>query len=126
MEIELKAPPGRANVVIKRSLKRGGQTSKWRLNGQITAEKDVLARIAATKAQINNLCTFLPQEKVGEFSGFDAPALLVETEKATGGPELLADHNKLIETEKSLNNHELQGPVRLAISLRRAAGRAHK
>ena len=67
-----------------------------------------MAVIANTGAQIGNLCTFLPQEKVGEFSGFDAAALLVETEKATGGEKLLDEHKSLIETEKSLNNHELQ------------------
>ena len=36
------------------------------------------------KINVFNMCCFLPQEKVGEFSGFDDKQLLQETERALG------------------------------------------
>ena len=55
-------------------------------------EKDLMINVC-------NMCTFLPQGKVGEFSGFDEKQLLQETERALGGEELLNRHKELIKLE---------------------------
>ena len=120
-------------------------------------QKTVQQAVLRTGAQLANLCTFLPQEKVnrglacvarlslpsqilytmhkcldlmdplssssysffvfffffflkqvGEFSGFDASQLLRETEKAVGGPDLLAEHDRLAAIEVDLGDVERQ------------------
>ena len=49
--------------------------------------------------QVDNLCTFLPQEKVGQFTQLNPQQLLVETERAlhgATGSKLQDMHQKLI------------------------------
>jgi len=105
---------GRPNMVIRRHLKRdkGGNKSKsestWKLDGKVVNQKTIQQAVLRTGAQLANLCTFLPQEKVGEFSGFDASQLLRETEKAVGGPDLLAEHDRLGAMEADLGDVERQ------------------
>ena len=45
--------------------------------------------------QVSNLCQFLPQDKVQDFSKMDAQALLENTERSVGDPKLLEYHLKL-------------------------------
>lgn len=94
VEIELFVT-GKPNPVLRRCLTSSSDSCKWFLNGNPSNAKDVQKIVDRTGAQIGNLCTFLPQEKVGEFSAFDAEQLLVETEKAVGGPTHYADHLQL-------------------------------
>ena len=70
--------------------------------------KEVQKIVDRTGAQIANLCTFLPQEKVGEFSGFDAVQLLNETEKAVGGPNQHADHRQLVALQAEMGDTQRQ------------------
>ena len=58
--------------------------------------------------QTDNLCTFLPQEKVGSFSGLDSIGLLRETQKALGGEKLEEVHKKLIDLQKKVADHTRQ------------------
>jgi predicted nucleic acid-binding Zn-ribbon protein len=95
VEIELFKVGGGENPVIRRCLSSSSASCKWFLNGLPSNAKDVQKVVDRTGAQIGNLCTFLPQEKVGEFSGFDAVQLLAETEKAVGGPTHYAEHLEL-------------------------------
>jgi chromosome segregation ATPase len=99
-------PPHIFKRVIDRNMGaesgRGIGASKYYINDRpsnIKAVKDLVQNVY--QIQIDNLCTFLPQDKVGNFSGFNAQALLIETEKAL----LLhhyETHMKLIELEDDL------------------------
>jgi hypothetical protein len=54
---------------------------------------------------VNNLYVFLPQDKVGSFSGFDSKQLLVETEKSlSAGQHLWHTHQALIEAQEELHS----------------------
>ena len=56
---------------------------------------------------IDNLCTFLPQDRVGSFSGFDAKDLLRETEKSVSGSgHLWLKHEELIRLESEMLNSD--------------------
>jgi len=44
--------------------------------------KHVQAKVASYGIRVDNLCQFLPQEKISKFTTLDARELLVETEKA--------------------------------------------
>ena len=45
---------------------------------------------------VENLCQYLPQERIGEFSTMSATAMLLETEKAIGDGTLYNKHQELI------------------------------
>jgi structural maintenance of chromosomes protein 5 len=64
----------------------------------------VRAKIAAHGIQVDNLCTFLPQDRVGDFSGFDPKAMLLETCKAVDEKALHRPLEQLMELSKSVNN----------------------
>ena len=51
--------------------------------------------------RIDNLCTFLPQEKVGKFTEMDAQKLLLHTEQALAGSgmDFHKHHMDLIEMQ---------------------------
>lgn len=51
---------------------------------------------AELNIQLDNLCQFLPQEKVVEFSKMTPEELLLSTEKAIGDGSLAEMHAKLI------------------------------
>jgi chromosome segregation ATPase len=99
---------GRENHIIRRCFTKASDSSKFLLDGKPSTQKIIQEIVERTGAQLGNLCTFLPQEMVGEFSGFDAMQLLVETEKAVGGPDLYEDHLKLTKQETQLSDHSRQ------------------
>lgn len=83
---------------------KGKGASTYFINGHKTNLKSVRELVADRyKIRIDNLCTFLPQDKVGNFSGFDKQALLAETEKALSG-QLYNTHQDLIELERTLQS----------------------
>lgn len=57
--------------------------------------------------QIDNLCQFLPQDRVVSFAQLSKFDLLRETEKAVGSDIMVSQHDKLIELKKSEKELEL-------------------
>ncbi len=108
VEIELYTDGAGANTVIRRSMEADKTSSKWLIDSKPATLKKVHEIVERTGAQLSNLCTFLPQEKVGEFSGFDSKQLLLETSKAVGGEDQYANHMKLQEMELELNDQSRQ------------------
>lgn len=107
MEIELYRRDGQ-NPIIRRSLKKVQPKSVYTLNGKKASEAQIKPIIEKGGAQLSNLCTFLPQEKVGEFSGFNAMQLLLESEKAINEDLLYNKHQELVEQEGQLGDIERQ------------------
>eukprot|EP01112_Ceratiomyxa_fruticulosa_P017466 TRINITY_DN5447_c0_g1_i1.p1 TRINITY_DN5447_c0_g1~~TRINITY_DN5447_c0_g1_i1.p1 ORF type:complete len:1092 (-),score=307.20 TRINITY_DN5447_c0_g1_i1:64-3339(-) len=100
IEIELKGNGNSPNLVIRRDIKKDG-SSDWRLNGRSSTKNDVLKRAQDLNVQVDNLCQFLPQDKVSSFAAMDPPELLQETEQALGADQLISLHKQLIEMKKS-------------------------
>ena len=86
---------------------KGAGASTYYINGQPVNLKKVQKLVNETYSiSIDNLCTFLPQDKVGSFSGFDSKMLLQETEKSLSGTKYLyKQHLDLIELEKDILSH---------------------
>ena len=105
-EIELVKDLNGGTYTITRQITKSQRgTSKWKIDGKAATEPHVKKLVEdELNIQIGNLCTFLPQEKVGEFSAFDKIALLRETEKALGGQALLDEHEKLVDLEKEMHD----------------------
>ncbi|XP_077588924.1 structural maintenance of chromosomes protein 5 [Stigmatopora nigra] len=90
VEIELYKRSG--NLIINREIHVANNQSVWKLNGRTCNQKTVEEEIKALHIQINNLCQFLPQEKVGQFSKMSKIELLEATEKSVGPPEMFEYH----------------------------------
>ncbi|RHZ89185.1 hypothetical protein Glove_18g107 [Diversispora epigaea] len=104
IEIELKNK--NKNIIITRMIKKSNNTSQWKLNGQNVTHREIQARVASINIQADNLCQFLPQDKVCEFSQMSPPELLMQTQKAVGEKEMIEWHERLIELrneEKSIS-----------------------
>jgi chromosome segregation ATPase len=89
---------------------KGSKTSVFTWNGEIVSGKKVRERASSDfQIQLDNLCTFLPQEKVGNFSGINSKDLLLETEKAlSDNQDLYNTHIKLIEMQEELQGGDDQ------------------
>ncbi|KAJ5965050.1 uncharacterized protein N7479_004926 [Penicillium vulpinum] len=96
IEIELCGPPKtRNNPVIQRIIKRDGNKSSFTLNGSPASKNDVLKLAQSFAIQVDNLCQFLPQDKVAEFAALTPIELLHSTQRAAAGPEMTQWHDAL-------------------------------
>lgn len=105
IEIELYGPPKqRRNPVVVRTIKRDGNKSVFLLNGKPSNAKSVQAMANSFSIQIDNLCQFLPQDKVVEFAQMSPIELLASTQRAVAGPEMTRMHEDL----KKLRSSQIQ------------------
>ncbi|CAG8428867.1 unnamed protein product [Penicillium salamii] len=103
IEIELCGPPKIGhNPVIQRTIKRDGNKSSFLVDGQTASKNEVLKLAQSFAIQVDNLCQFLPQDKVAEFAALTPIDLLHSTQRAAAGPEMLEWHDAL----KSLRNKQ--------------------
>jgi chromosome segregation ATPase len=118
IEIELAPFPGKPTHIIRRTIDRNkGATGKrsrgvaasiYEINDEVVRMEAIKTLVKETyRIQIANLCTFLPQDRVGSFSGFNSQQLLQETEKSVSGTQhLYDDHERLIQLEAELLSSE--------------------
>lgn len=83
-------------------------TSQWRTktsNGRWTAvrESEINGKIHSLHIKIDNLCMFLPQERVKRFTTMNQRELLFATEEAING-DLFEDHKLIIKDFSNLKN----------------------
>ncbi|XP_054253445.1 structural maintenance of chromosomes protein 5 [Indicator indicator] len=105
VEIELSKVPN--NIIITREIQVTNNTSSWFINRKPVTLKTVEEQIAALNIQVDNLCQFLPQDRVGEFAKLSKIELLEATEKSIGPPEMYQFHCELKnsrEKERELEN----------------------
>lgn len=100
IEIELKNPE-KKNYIVTRMFTSEGNTT-WMLNGKTVSVKEVEAMTKSLNIQVDNLCQFLPQDKVQDFSKMNQQELLENTEKSVGNPILLEYHLTLKDHRKRL------------------------
>ncbi|NXV43097.1 SMC5 protein, partial [Uria aalge] len=111
VEIELSKTPD--NIIITREIQVLNNTSAWFINRKPATLKTVEEQIAALNIQVDNLCQFLPQDKVGEFAKLSKIELLEATEKSIGPPEMYQFHCELKnfrekERELEVNMHSIE------------------
>lgn len=95
----------RGNRVIRRNIYRDNKSS-WMLDGRDATLKAVTRVMEDAKIQIDNLCQFLPQDKVGEFSRMNPVQLLKATETAIVDGDLATTHDKIIELQTDMTAKE--------------------
>lgn len=105
IEIELVNTLGGPNPVIRREIRRNQKPkSLFYWNDSQSSGKAVREKcLAEYNITVDNLCTFLPQDRVGSFSGFDSKQLLIETEKSLSADQkLYTTHQKLIQEQEKM------------------------
>lgn len=100
VEIELFFESG--NVIIRRVIHRDHK-SIWILDGHEATFKQILQLMARAKIQIDNLCQFLPQDKVGEFTRMNRMQLLKATEQAVLNGELATTHEEIVRMQQEMH-----------------------
>ena len=97
VEVELfNAKDNSGNYVINRKWTTDEKTkTKWTLNGKVTTLKEINALVKQLNIQTDNLCQFLPQDKVHDFSKMNSKQLLGKTIEAIGETQLQEDHERL-------------------------------
>lgn len=83
VEIELQARDDELNNhVVRLRINREDNSRKFWLNGHEVPLKRVQSLMAELRIQVDNLCQFLPQDRVAEFAGLNAVDLLAKTLEA--------------------------------------------
>lgn len=98
IEVELqKRPKDRKNYVVTLRINREDNSRKFWINGKDATLKQVQHLNRELSIQIDNLCQFLPQDKVAEFAGLSPVELLAKTLQAAAPPEMIEWQNELKE-----------------------------
>ncbi|KAH8295721.1 hypothetical protein KR018_005816 [Drosophila ironensis] len=72
-------------------------SSAYAINGENTTKKNFLAAVASYNIQVSNLCQFLPQDRVQDFSKMNPQQLLLNTMTSVCDEQLTNDFNTLKE-----------------------------
>ena len=94
--------PEEGNIIVVREFNKAGK-SNWKLNGKKSGVREVERKVAELRIQVDNLCQFLPQDRIHEFSQLDNKGLLASTVDAVGNTELKSKHAQLKELQKSMS-----------------------
>jgi len=95
IEIELAGKPGKRNPVIRCNIRREGNKTSYDINGTPSNKKKVVELARSFSIQIDNLCQFLPQDKVVEFAAMTPVELLRSTQRAVASQDMLDWHESL-------------------------------
>ena len=96
VEVELfNAQDISGNYEINRIWWKDPSKTRWSLNGKVTTGKEIQGLVKNLNIQTDNLCQFLPQDKVHDFSKMNSKQLLGRTVDAIGEPQLKDDHERL-------------------------------
>ena len=110
IEIELKGEPKKKkNPVIRCNIKREGNKTTFSIDGKPATKKGVLELARRFSIQIDNLCQFLPQDKVVEFAGMSPIELLRSTQRAVATQEMQDQHEELKELRKKQKEVQASG-----------------
>jgi len=93
-------------VTVKRRIKSTENKSEFWINGHPATMSKVKDLVKKYNIQLDNLCQFLPQDKVNEFARMKPIELLKATETAIGDGELALIHEDLTKAKKVLDEKE--------------------
>ena len=124
IEIELARDPARqeSNPIIKHHIRKEGDKSSFFINGKTDTRKHVIELCKSFSIQVDNLCQFLPQDRVVEFAALSPEDLLEQTQRAAAPEEMVQWHTEL----KSLRGDQRKSQndqATLLDSLRNLEGR---
>ena len=84
-------------------------------SGRQATHKNVQVLMKSYSIQIDNLCQFLPQDRVAEFAALDPINLLRETQRAAAVPQVLQWHEALVTVGKEQKTIKAQFDADMAM-----------
>ncbi len=66
----------------------------------------VREKVSSFNVQLDNLCQFLPQDRVAAFASLRPHELLLETEKAIGNAQLYEQHMDMVQLKTSVQEKQ--------------------
>ncbi|RAR01526.1 structural maintenance of chromosomes protein 5 [Stemphylium lycopersici] len=103
IEIELATGSGNGrNRIVQRTIRKSDNKSVFLLDGQRASQSAVVTMARQYSIQIDNLCQFLPQDRVVEFAKMSDVDRLRETQRAAAPPHMVEWHDQL----KALRSEE--------------------
>lgn len=106
IEITMENFSGLPPIRIKRDF--SAKESVWYLDDKKCTESAIKNLRKKFNIQLDNLCHFLPQERVAEFAGLSPEKLLLETERTLKDGHLLSLHEDLIEKDNKSQEYEIK------------------
>ncbi|PHH50504.1 Structural maintenance of chromosomes protein 5 [Ceratocystis fimbriata CBS 114723] len=94
IETELRGP-GPDNINIRVKITRETNQTSWWLDKKSVPHKRIQEVVKSLKIQVDNLCQFLPQDRVVEFARLNEVDLLTETLRAAAPEEVSTTHQFL-------------------------------
>lgn len=96
IEIELATGPGNGpNRIVQRTIRKEDNKSVYFLDGKRVTQVAVTTMAKQFSIQIDNLCQFLPQDRVVEFAKMSDVERLRETQRAAAPPHMVEWHDQL-------------------------------
>ncbi|KAL5606338.1 hypothetical protein BROUX41_002755 [Berkeleyomyces rouxiae] len=83
------------NIHIRAKIMRETNQTSWWLDGRTVPHKRIQEVVKSLKIQVDNLCQFLPQDRVVEFARLNEVDLLTETLRAAAPEEVSTMHRYL-------------------------------
>lgn len=105
IELELKGKEENTSVVVRTILHRKSKT-EWMIDGVLVNESSMKKLMRSFNIQLDNLCQFLPQDRVSKFADLKPEELLREIEKCYKDGELLDEHLNIIQLQGNVNEQE--------------------
>lgn len=102
IEIELAADPSRhqTNPIIRTRISKDSEAADFYIDGLKSPKKQVQSLARSFAIQVDNLCQFLPQDRVAEFATLSPVRLLEETQRAAAPEQMSHWHASLIDLGK--------------------------
>lgn len=124
IEIELAKDPARhtSNPVIRTKILRENNKVEYYINDKKENKKRVMDLARSFSIQVDNLCQFLPQDRVVEFAALSPVELLAQTQRAAAPEQMTEWHQQLKEMRKDQKVNE-DARTRLAEDLGRLENR---
>lgn len=107
INLELKSFNNELNksITITTKLFRNKKT-QWEINFKSVSENEIKKFLKSYNIQLDNLCQFLPQDRVSKFADLKSEDLLKEIERSYKNGELLDDHYNIIKIQNLINQDE--------------------
>lgn len=102
IEIELARDPTRQarNPIIRTKILKDGNKVEYSIDGKKENKKRVMDLARSFSIQVDNLCQFLPQDRVVEFAALSPVELLAQTQRAAAPEQMTEWHQQLKEMRK--------------------------
>jgi chromosome segregation ATPase len=93
---------------VRRIINSETRSSKWTMNGRSTTQADVKAFMKSLHIDVDNLCSFMPQDKVGTFTHLSPQGILEKTLQSI----TVSDDRTLYDEQIELANYQKQVKTR--------------